>query len=62
MTITNPATGEAIAQVDEDTPDGIAAKAARARAAQPAWAATPLAERAAALRRFGELLARDGQE
>jgi len=52
LTIENPATGERIAERPVDDPASVAAKAARARAAQPAWAATPLAERRAAIARF----------
>jgi acyl-CoA reductase-like NAD-dependent aldehyde dehydrogenase len=52
LTITNPATGEKIAEVPADDAASVVAKAARARAAQPAWAAQPLAERRAALARF----------
>jgi 1-pyrroline-5-carboxylate dehydrogenase len=39
------------------TPDTVAAAVRAARAAQPGWAATPLAERAAALRRIAALIA-----
>ncbi|MDX2169194.1 MAG: aldehyde dehydrogenase family protein [Deltaproteobacteria bacterium] len=59
LTITNPATGAAIASLPTDTPATIAAKLATARAAQPGWAATPLAERCATLARFRERLAAD---
>jgi acyl-CoA reductase-like NAD-dependent aldehyde dehydrogenase len=59
LTVTNPATGAVLATLDTDTPASIAAKILQARAAQPAWAATPLAERIAALRRFGERLRAD---
>ncbi|WP_194744134.1 succinylglutamate-semialdehyde dehydrogenase [Thermaurantiacus tibetensis] len=37
-------------------PSAVAEAVARARAAQPAWARTPLAERAGLLRRFAELV------
>lgn len=59
LTLTNPATGAVLATVDSDTPATIAGKVARARAAQPAWAATPLPERVAALRRFRDRLQAD---
>ena len=59
LTITNPATGEALTRVPSDDAASIAATVARARAAQPRWAATPLAERLAALRRFRDRLAAD---
>jgi acyl-CoA reductase-like NAD-dependent aldehyde dehydrogenase len=52
MNVTNPATGRVIGEVAEDTPKSIAAKLEAARAAQPAWAAVPLEERIARLRRF----------
>lgn len=48
---TNPATGEVIARVKTTEPDEVAAMVARAHAAQSGWAATPLAERAALLKR-----------
>jgi acyl-CoA reductase-like NAD-dependent aldehyde dehydrogenase len=59
LTITNPATGATIAALETDTPASIADKVARTRAAQPAWAATPLAERIAALGRFRDRLHAD---
>ena len=59
LTVTNPATGAVLATLETDTPDTIADKALQARAAQPAWAATPLAERLAALRRFRDHLHAD---
>ena len=40
----------------------IAQKVARARAAQPAWAARPYAERAAVLRAFRDLLEAEAEE
>ncbi len=52
LRITNPATGEQIAELPADDAASVAAKAARARAAQPAWAARPLAERKAAIVAF----------
>jgi acyl-CoA reductase-like NAD-dependent aldehyde dehydrogenase len=45
--------------VAADTPASITAKVARARAAQPAWAATPLTDRLAALARFRDCLRTD---
>lgn len=47
---TDPATGEVIAKVKCSTPAEIEAAIAAARSAQPAWAATPLAERVALLK------------
>ena len=52
LSIHNPATGAKITEVAADTPASVAAKAAAARAAQPRWAATPMAERLAAIGRF----------
>jgi acyl-CoA reductase-like NAD-dependent aldehyde dehydrogenase len=52
LKITNPADGSALAEVAADDAASVATKFARARHAQSAWAATPLAERCAAIRRF----------
>jgi acyl-CoA reductase-like NAD-dependent aldehyde dehydrogenase len=52
LKITNPADGSALAEVPADDAASVAAKAARARAAQPAWQAVPLAARSAAIARF----------
>ena len=52
LTVINPATGETLAEVAADNADTIAAKASRARAAQPAFARMPLDERRACIRRF----------
>jgi len=52
LKITNPGDGSALAEVAADDAASVAAKFARARQAQPMWAATPLAERSAAIRRF----------
>ena len=57
MKITNPATGATLADVAADSAKDVRAKYARARAAQPAWAAVPVARRLAAIRRFREILA-----
>ena len=54
LKIVNPAHGNVIAELPEDTHDSVIAKYRAARAAQPAWAATPLATRLAAIRRFRE--------
>jgi len=61
LTIVNPATGAELTRVDADSPATIAEKVAHARRSQPAWAAAPLAERAAALARFRDLLCADGE-
>ncbi|MFF2650987.1 succinic semialdehyde dehydrogenase [Streptomyces sp. NPDC058045] len=51
-----PFTGEKLADLPESTPEDVAAAFARARAAQPAWAATPVRHRAAVLLRFHDLV------
>ncbi|WP_371654256.1 MULTISPECIES: succinic semialdehyde dehydrogenase [unclassified Streptomyces] len=51
-----PFTGEKLADLPESTPDDVAGAFARARAAQPAWAATPARQRAAVLLRFHDLV------
>src|SRR6187200_2149003 len=55
MKITNPATGAVLADVVADTAKTVRAKYERARRAQPAWAATPIRKRLAAIRKFREL-------
>ncbi len=52
LRVSNPADGSLIRELPEDSAASIAAKCAAARAAQPAWAARPIAERIAALRGF----------
>ena len=52
LNIHNPATGALLAQLPADDAASVAAKAVAARAAQPAWAAQPMAERVAVLQRF----------
>ena len=52
MKILNPATNAVIKDVAEDSAAVIRAKYARARAAQPAWAATPIKKRIDAIRAF----------
>ena len=59
LQIINPATGTVIATLPEDTHDSVIAKYRAARAAQPAWAATPLATRLATIGRFREFIVRD---
>ena len=56
MRVTNPATDEVLRDVDADDRAAVAEKYRRARAAQPAWARTPLAERLAAIERFRALV------
>src|SRR5437016_184442 len=55
MRVVNPATGEVLREVAEADRAAVAAAFRRARAAQPAWAATPLAARCAVIRRFRAL-------
>jgi acyl-CoA reductase-like NAD-dependent aldehyde dehydrogenase len=52
LAIRNPADGSLIAELPQDGPQAVAARASAARAAQPAWAALPLAERIAVIGRF----------
>lgn len=52
LKIFNPATGTLLTEIAADDAASVAAKATRARSAQPAWAAAPLADRKAILRRF----------
>jgi acyl-CoA reductase-like NAD-dependent aldehyde dehydrogenase len=52
LDIHNPASGALLAELPADDAASVATKAAAARAAQPAWAARPLAERAAIVQRF----------
>lgn len=61
MRIIDPATDQILEEVVEDTESSVRAKAAASRPAQRAWAARPLSERVAILRRFRErLIARSG--
>src|SRR3989454_6777285 len=55
MRIVNPATGEVLREVAEADRAAVAGAFQRARAAQPAWAAPPLAARCNAIRRFRAL-------
>ena len=52
LSIHNPHTGQLITQLAADDAGSVATKAAAARAAQPGWAALPMAERLAVLQRF----------
>ncbi|MET9468290.1 succinic semialdehyde dehydrogenase [Streptomyces sp. NPDC006544] len=51
-----PFTGDKLADLPEATPEDVAGAFARARAAQPAWAAVPVRARAAVLLRFHDLV------
>ncbi|AMO23148.1 aldehyde dehydrogenase family protein [Ramlibacter solisilvae] len=59
LSIQNPATGETIAELPADDAASVQRKAEAARAAQPGWAATPLAERQACIARFREAVVRE---
>ncbi len=54
--VENPATREVLAEVAQASAEDVAAAVAAARAALPSWAATPAAERARLMRRFGEVI------
>src|SRR6202165_2987458 len=56
MKLLNPATGAVIADIPEDGAFAVRRKYQRARAAQPAWAATPIKKRVAAMRGFRDRL------
>lgn len=56
LPVHNPATGALIEEIEADDAAAVARKAAAARAAQPGWAARPLAERCAAIERFRQAL------
>jgi len=57
LKIHNPATGALIAEVPEASADLVAERARAARAAQPAWAATPFEARLQVMQRFRVALA-----
>jgi acyl-CoA reductase-like NAD-dependent aldehyde dehydrogenase len=50
--IINPHTGQPMAELPEDSADAVAAKAAAARAAQPAWARVPISDKLGMIQRF----------
>ena len=52
LRVVSPATGELLAEIPAAGPAEVAAAVATARAAVPAWAALPLRERVAALKRW----------
>src|SRR6478735_524054 len=59
LSIHNPASGELIIALPADDAASVAVKAAAARAAQPAWAALPLAKRRACITAFRAGVVRD---
>jgi acyl-CoA reductase-like NAD-dependent aldehyde dehydrogenase len=56
LALASPATGEPVGEITVSTPAEVTAAIARARAAQPAWAALPAAERAAIIARALDVL------
>ena len=62
LTAIEPATGQPLAEVGRADADDVRSAAERARAAQPAWAATPGHERAALLRRAARVLEENHEE
>ena len=62
MKIVNPANGMVLKELPEDGAAAIAAKIARARAAQPGWAATPLETRLGAIGRFRDAIVANKEE
>lgn len=56
LKIINPANGELIKELPEDSPADIAREAQAARKAQPDWAAKPLSDRIAIFQKFRELV------
>jgi acyl-CoA reductase-like NAD-dependent aldehyde dehydrogenase len=59
LAVHEPATGALLAQLPADDVASVAVKTARARSAQPAWAATALSERQACINRFRAAVVRD---
>ncbi|MDB5954949.1 aldehyde dehydrogenase family protein [Ramlibacter sp.] len=59
LSIYNPATGHRIVELQADDPASVAARTQAARAAQPAWAARPLAERKRCIEGFRAGVVRD---
>lgn len=58
----NPATGAPLGDVEEMSADAVKAAIAKARAAQPAWAALPLEHRCKRVLRFAEVLMARAEE
>ncbi|WP_199434837.1 benzaldehyde dehydrogenase [Qaidamihabitans albus] len=61
-TVTEPATGDELGRIGGATAGDVTRSAARAAEAQREWAATPFHERAAVLRRAGDLWSRHADE
>ncbi len=62
LTIQNPATGQTVITLPADDAASVSIKAAAARAAQPLWAAQPLAQRIACVQAFRAGVVRDLQQ
>lgn len=60
--VTEPATGSVLEHIGLASPEDVTAATERAGQAQAAWAALPYTERAAVLRRAGDLLTRHAEE
>jgi betaine-aldehyde dehydrogenase len=60
--VTNPATGEAIAEMQLSTEEDVSRAVAAAKRAFPEWAATPPGERAAALLKLADALEEHAEE
>jgi acyl-CoA reductase-like NAD-dependent aldehyde dehydrogenase len=61
LNIVNPANGRVIAELPQDSAESVAGKYRAARAEQAAWAATPLATRLTAIRRFRAEIVRESE-
>jgi benzaldehyde dehydrogenase (NAD) len=60
--VVEPATGDELGQIGMAGPEDVTRAAKAAAAAQPAWAALPFQQRAAVLRRAGDLWAQHAEE
>ncbi len=56
MQVINPATGEVVREIKEDTKESVALKFQALRASQPAWQKVRIPERVQSLRKFSDLL------
>jgi acyl-CoA reductase-like NAD-dependent aldehyde dehydrogenase len=61
LTVINPANGRVIAELPDESAEAVALAFRSARAAQPDWAANPLAVRLEAIRRFRSELVREAE-
>ena len=60
--VTNPATGEVVDTVPAATEKDVARAVAKAKAAQPVWAAVPVCEKAEIMMKFLDLVERDKED